>query len=113
MDRAASHYSSARVRRHSRGTPRSARLCPGHPRRVADDSREYQTESRSGVRGPTNGGERALDRTSRPDHLVREPLMSATLVETLDIPICSTENKLSPARAEASQANGRLSRGPT
>src|SRR4051812_30484949 len=39
--------------------------------------------------------------------------MSATLVETLDISICSTESKTSPARAEASRANGRRSRGPT
>jgi hypothetical protein len=39
--------------------------------------------------------------------------MSATTVETLDISICSTENKTSAARAEASRANGRLSRGPT
>jgi hypothetical protein len=38
--------------------------------------------------------------------------MSATLVETLDISICSTETKSSPARAEASRANGRLSKGP-
>src|SRR4051812_49145142 len=38
--------------------------------------------------------------------------MSATLVETLDISICSTESKTSPARAEASRANGRRSRGP-
>jgi hypothetical protein len=38
--------------------------------------------------------------------------MSATLVETLDINICSTETKSSPARAEVSRANGRLSRGP-
>src|SRR3954454_2757651 len=39
--------------------------------------------------------------------------MPATLVETLDIPICSTEGQPSPARAEASRANGRRSRGPT
>jgi hypothetical protein len=38
--------------------------------------------------------------------------MSATTVETLDISICSTETKSSPARAEASRANGRLSMGP-
>jgi hypothetical protein len=38
--------------------------------------------------------------------------MSATIVETLDISICSTEGQSSPARAEASRANGRLSRGP-
>jgi hypothetical protein len=38
--------------------------------------------------------------------------MSATLVETLDISICSTDNKTSAARAEASRANGRLSQGP-
>src|SRR3954454_7274112 len=38
--------------------------------------------------------------------------MPATLVETLDIPICSTEGQPSSARAEASRANGRRSRGP-
>jgi hypothetical protein len=38
--------------------------------------------------------------------------MSATTVETLDISICSTEIKNSSARAEASRANGRLSKGP-
>ena len=38
--------------------------------------------------------------------------MSATRVETLDISICSTDSKPSPARAEASRANGRLSCGP-
>ena len=38
--------------------------------------------------------------------------MSATTVETLDISICPTEGQPSPARAEASRANGRLSRGP-
>jgi hypothetical protein len=38
--------------------------------------------------------------------------MSATTVETLDVSICSTETNFSPARAEASRANGRLSRGP-
>jgi hypothetical protein len=38
--------------------------------------------------------------------------MSATTVETLDISICSTESKTSSARAEASRANGRLSKGP-
>jgi hypothetical protein len=43
---------------------------------------------------------------------MEEPPMSATIVETLDISICSTETKSSPARAEASRANGRLSRGP-
>jgi hypothetical protein len=39
--------------------------------------------------------------------------MSATTVETLDISICTEESKSSSARAEASRANGRLSRGPT
>jgi hypothetical protein len=39
--------------------------------------------------------------------------MSATIIETLDISICTTEGQSSPARAEASRANGRLSRGPT
>jgi hypothetical protein len=38
--------------------------------------------------------------------------MSTTTVETLDISICSTEIQNSSARAEASRANGRLSRGP-
>src|SRR4051812_1606790 len=48
-----------------------------------------------------------------PMTIVREPTMSAMLVETLGINICSDEIKSSPARAEASRANGRLSRGPT
>src|SRR3954468_23834931 len=39
--------------------------------------------------------------------------MSATLVETLDISICATKSETSPARAEASRANGRHSHGPT
>jgi hypothetical protein len=39
--------------------------------------------------------------------------MSAATVETLDISICTTESQSSSARAEASRANGRLSRGPT
>jgi hypothetical protein len=38
--------------------------------------------------------------------------MSATTVETLDISICSTESNNCSARAEASRANGRMSRGP-
>jgi hypothetical protein len=38
--------------------------------------------------------------------------MSATLVETLDISICTTESKSNSARAEASRINGRLSKGP-
>ena len=39
--------------------------------------------------------------------------MSATLVETLDVPICTTESKSSSVRSEASRANGRRSHGPT
>jgi hypothetical protein len=38
--------------------------------------------------------------------------MSATIVETLDLSICTTEGQSSPARAEASRANGRRSHGP-
>jgi hypothetical protein len=38
--------------------------------------------------------------------------MSAATVETLDFTVCTTEGQSSPARAEASRANGRLSRGP-
>jgi hypothetical protein len=38
--------------------------------------------------------------------------MSATVVETLDISICSTDSQSSPTRAEASRANGRLWKGP-
>ena len=39
--------------------------------------------------------------------------MSATLVEPLDITICTVPSQPSSARAEASRANGRRSRGPT
>jgi hypothetical protein len=39
--------------------------------------------------------------------------MSATLVEPLDISICTAQHESGSARAEASRANGRLSRGPS
>src|SRR4051812_14158706 len=64
-------------------------------------------------RGGNGVGREPLVRTSPPHHLVREPPMAATLVETLDIPICSPQSKSSPARAEASRPNGRRSHGPT
>src|SRR5262249_44395061 len=41
-----------------------------------------------------------------------EAPMSATIVETLDLTVCTTESKSSPARAQASRANGRRSQGP-